>query len=70
MKSYISQIAITLESRTKLNFYFPSRCLIVMIGGKYLNRVGDVIEKVNSVTNDVGGRRPLAVFLISRNYKI
>ena len=70
MKSYISQIAITLESRTKLNFYFPSRCLIVMIGGKYLNRVGDVMEKVNSVTNDVGGRRPLAVFLISRNYKI
>ena len=69
MKSYISQIAITLESRTKLNFYFPSRCLIVMIGGKYIDRVGDVMEKVNSVTNDFVDIRPLAVFLIGDNYK-
>ena len=56
-------------SNKKMNFDFPISCLIVMIGGKYLNRVGDVMEKVNSVTKDVGGRRPLAVFLISRNYK-
>ena len=27
------------------------------------------MEKVNSVTNDLGGRKPLAVFLISKNYK-
>ena len=40
-----------------------------MIGGKYLKRVGNVMEKVNSVTNDVGGRKPLAVFLIGQNYK-
>ena len=49
----------------KLNFDSPISCLIVIIGGKYLNRVGDVMEKVNSVTKDVGGVRPLAVFLFS-----
>ena len=65
----IPQLAMTPESNVKLNFDSPIGCLIVIIGGKYLNRVGDVMEKVNSVTNDVGGRRPLAVFLISRNYK-
>ena len=65
----IPQLAMTPESKMKLNYDSPINCLIVMIGGKYLNRVGDVMEKVNSVTNDVGGRRPLAVFLISKNYK-
>ena len=65
----IPQLAMTPDSKMKLNYDSPINCLIVMIGGKYLNRVGDVMEKVNSVTNDVGGRRPLAVFLISRNYK-
>ena len=65
----IPQIAMTPESNMNLNYDSPIGCLIVMIGGKYLNRVGDVMEKVNSVTNDVGGRRPLAVFLISRNHK-
>ena len=65
----IPQLAMTPESKMKLNYDSPIGCLIVMIGGKYLNRVGDVMEKVNSVTNDVGGRRPLAVFLISRNHK-
>ena len=60
---------MTPKSNMKLNFDLPIGCLIVMIGGKYLNRIGNVMEKVNSVTNDVGGRRPLAVFLISRNYK-
>ena len=52
----------------KLNFDSPIGCLIVIIGGKYLNRVGDVMEKVNSVTYDVGGVRPLAVFLISNRF--
>ena len=65
----IPQLAMTPEFNMKVNYDSPIGCLIVMIGGKYLNRVGDVMEKVNSVTNDVGGRRPLAVFLISRNYK-
>ena len=64
----IPQLAMTPESKMKLNFDSPISCLIVIIGGKYLNRVGDVMEKVNSVTYDVGGVRPLAVFLISNRF--
>ena len=65
----IPQFAMTPESDIELNFDSPIGCLFVMIGGKYLNRVGDVMEKVNYVTNYVGGVRPMAVFLISNNYK-
>ena len=65
----IPQLAMTPDSNIKLNFDSPIGCFIVMIGGKYLNRVGDVMEKVNSIVNDVGGIRPLAVFLISDNLK-
>ena len=65
----IPQLAMTPDSNMKLNFDSPIGCLIVMIGGKYLNRVGEVMEKMNSVTNDIDGRRPLAVFLIGKNHK-
>ena len=65
----IPQLAMTPESNVKLNFDSPIGCLIVIIGGKYLNRVGDVMEKVNSVTNDFVDIRPQAVFLIGDNYK-
>ena len=65
----IPQLALTPESNMKLNFDSPIGCIIVNIGGKYLKRIGNVMEKVNSVTNDVGGVRPLAVFLSSNNYK-
>ena len=64
----IPQLAMTPESKMKLKFDSPIGCLIVIIGGKYLNRVGDVMEKVNAITNDVGGIRPLAVFLISNEF--
>ena len=33
-----------------------------------MNRVGDVMEKVNSVTYELGGIQPQAVFLISNRY--
>ena len=65
----IPQLAMTPESNMKLNYDSPIGCFIVMIGGKYLDRIGNVMEKVNSVTNDLGGRKPLAVFLIGKNYK-
>ena len=65
----IPQLAMTPESNMKLNFDSPIGCIIVNIGGKYLKRIGNVMEKVNSVTNDVGGVRPLAVFLSSNNIK-
>ena len=56
---------MTPKSSIKINF--PNNCFIVIVGGKYLNMIGDVMEKVDNVTLDVGGR-PLAVFLISQNY--
>ena len=56
---------MTPKSNIKINF--PNNCFIVIVGGKYLNMIGDVMEKVDNVTLDVGGR-PLAVFLISQNY--
>ena len=65
----IPQLAMTPDSQMKLNYDSPINCLIVMIGGKYLNRVGDVMEKVNSVTNDVGGRKPQAALYIFWEYR-
>ena len=63
----IPQLSLTPDSITNLNFDSASSCIFVIIGGKYLDMIGDVMEKVNSVTNDVGGIRPLAVFIMSKN---
>ena len=63
----IPQLSMTPDSITNLNFDFPSSCIFVIIGGKYLNIIGEIMEKVNSVTNDIGGSRPLAVFIMSKN---
>ena len=60
----IPQISLTPESDTNLNYDSPNSCYFVIIGGKYLDMIGDVMEKVSAVTNDVGGFRPLAVFLV------
>ena len=65
----IPQIATTPESELKLTFDFPSSCFFVIVGGKYLNKIGSVMEKVDSITNDIGGTRPLAVFIISNTNK-
>ena len=65
----IPQFSIVPDSDTKLNFNFPSSCIFVIIGGKYLNMIGKVMEKVNSITKDVG-TRPMAVFLMDKsNFK-
>ena len=63
----IPQISMTPSSNTRLYSESPSGCFFVIIGGKYLTMIGKVMEKVNSVTNDVGGNIPMAVFLISKN---
>ena len=68
MELSIPQIHITPKSKIKLNYDSPSSCFFVIVGGKYLRKIGDVMEKVNSVTNDLGGIRPQAVFLIGNNY--
>ena len=63
----IPQIATTPESELKLTFDFPSSCFFVIVGGKYLNKIGSVMEKVDSIINDIGGTRAMAVFIISNN---
>ena len=65
----ILQIVTTPESELELTFDFPSSCFFVIVGGKYLNKIGSVMEKVDSIINDIGGTRPLAVFIISNNDK-
>ena len=64
----IPQFSMTTNLTLRQNLYSPNNCYFVMIGGKYINKIGDVMEKVNSVTNNFGGKRPLAVFLLSDNY--
>ena len=65
--SYISSIPqISMnpdDSNTSLNFNVPSSCFFVIIGGKYLNMIGKVMEKVNEARR----LRPIAVFLMSKN---
>ena len=51
----------------RINFDSPSSCFFVIIGGKYLDMIEEVMEKVNNVTNDVWGTRPMAVFLMTNN---
>ena len=65
----IPQIASTPESELKLTFDFPSSCFFVIVGGKYLNKIGSVMEKVDSIINNIGGTRAMAVFIISNNDK-
>ena len=69
MELSIPQTHITPKSKVKLNYDFPSSCFFVIVGGKYLSKIGDVMEKVDSVRDDLGGIRPFAVFLNSNNYK-
>ena len=68
-KLSIPQIATTPEDELKLTLDFPKSCIFVIVGGKYLNKIGSVMEKVDSITNDIGGTRPLAVFIISNTNK-
>ena len=65
----IPQIATSLESELKLTFDFPSSCFFVIVGGKYLNKIGSVMERVNNITTNIGKKRPLAVFIISNTNK-
>ena len=63
----IPEIATTPETELKLTFDFPSSCFFVIVGGKYLNKIGSVMEKVDSITNDIGGTKAMAVFIISNS---
>ena len=63
----IPQIAATPGSELKLTFDFPSSCFFVIVGGKYLNKIGSVMEKVDSILNDIGGAKAMAVFITSNS---
>ena len=60
---------MTPKSNIKLIFDSPISCFFVVIGGKHLYLIGDVMKKVNYLTNAVGRKRPLAVFLLTDNNK-
>ena len=68
MELSIPQTHITPTSKMKINYDFPSSCFLI-VGGKYLSKLAEVMEKVDSVRDDLGRIRPLAVFLNSNNYK-
>ena len=60
---------LSLFCYSKLLTALHRSCFFVIVGGKYLNKIGSVMEKVDSIINDIGGTRPLAVFIISNNDK-
>ena len=68
----VPQISVSIESDILLNFNHcmeaPSCCFLVFIGDRYHKYVGKIMEKINSFSNDIGGTRPLAVFLIKSIY--
>ena len=69
MELSIPQTHITPKSKMKLTYDSPSSCFFVIVGGKYLSKLGEVMETVDFVRDDLGGIRPLAVFLNSNNYQ-
>ena len=46
-----------------------TNCFFVVVGGKYLRLMDKVMDIVDKVTEDVG-RRPLAVFYVTKEEKI
>ena len=59
----IPQLSMTPDFNTKLDFDSPSSCIFVVIGGKYLNMIGKVMDSVGRI-------RTIAVFLMSKyNYQ-
>ena len=56
----IPQLSMTPDFTTKLDFDSPSSCIFVIIGGKYLNMIGKVMDSVRRT-------RTIAVFLMRKN---
>ena len=46
-----------------------TNCFFAVVGGKYLRLMDKVMDIVDNVTEDVG-RRPLAVFYVTKDEKI
>ena len=56
----IPQLSMTPDYNRKLDFDSPSICIFVVIGGKYLNMIGKVMDSI-------GITKTIAVFLMSKN---
>ena len=62
-------LQLTLGAEYQLNVgtlgsYSPSKCSIVVIGGKYIDRVDEVMRMVDKITEDIAWM-PYAVFLMA-----
>ena len=60
-----------LEFVSHLHLYnaMKTNCYVVVVGGKYLRLMDNVMDIVDNVTENVG-RRPLATFFVTENEKI
>ena len=61
-KSFSSpEIKLSLNSDSKNILGSPNKCSVVVIGGKYLDRVDEVMRMVDKSTKDIAWQNPLYV---------
>ena len=61
--------SLSISSTTEVKIVKQTNCFFVVVGGKYLRLMDKVMDIVDNVTEDVG-RRPLAVFYVTKDEKI
>ena len=67
-----SAVSIASKNEVKIDLKrmeASTNCFFVVVGGKYLRLMDKVMDIVDNVTEDVG-RRPLAVFYVTKDEKI
>ena len=71
--SSVTQVKLDyrLEIVSHLHLYnaMKTNCYVVVVGGKYLRLMDNVMDIVDNVTENVG-RRPLATFFVTEDEKI
>ena len=71
--SSVTQVKLDyrLEFVSHLHLYnaMKTNCYVVVVGGKYLRLMDNVMDIVDNVTENVG-RRPLATFFVTEDEKI
>ena len=61
--------SLSISSTTEVKIVNQTNCFFVVVGGKYLKLMDKVMDIVDDVTEAVG-RRPLAVFYVTKDEKI
>ena len=61
--------SLSISSTTEVKIVNQTNCFFVVVGGKYLRLMDKVMDIVDNVTEDVG-RRPLAIFYVTKDEKI